>query len=188
MFDTRLHEYFKPSDTDASRALLGRVRDSGRAEAQAAAARLDAIAELFELRRIELGERADWAVDTWAAVGAEVAAVLRISLGMAGSYLHYARAMWERLPKTAALFRTGDIDYRMFQTLVFRTGVIEDPGVLVRVDAELAIAALRWPSLTRGRLAAAIDAIVGAADHDAVRHPRQRAQGRELSIWGEQDG
>ncbi|MGO9510025.1 MAG: HNH endonuclease signature motif containing protein [Mycobacterium sp.] len=188
MFDTRLHEYFKPSDTDASRALLGRVRDSGRAEAQAAAARLDAIAELFELRRIECGERADWAVDTWAAVGAEVAAVLRISLGMAGSYLHYARAMWERLPKTAALFRTGDIDYRMFQTLVFRTGAIEDPGVLVRVDAELAIAALRWPSLTRGRLAAAIDAIVGAADPDAVRHPRQRAQGRELSIWGEQDG
>jgi Domain of unknown function (DUF222)/HNH endonuclease len=183
-----LHEYFAPADTDASRVLLARVSGSGRAEAQAAAARLDAIWELFELRRTERGEMVDWAVDTWAAVGAEVAAVLRTSLAMAGSYLHYARAMWERLPKIAALFRAGDIDYRMFQTLVFRTGVIEDPAVLVRVDVELAVAVLRWPSMTRGRLAAAIDAIVGAADPDAVRHVRERARGREVWIGDEQCG
>jgi hypothetical protein len=69
-----LHEYFAPADTDVSRALLARVAGSGRAEAQAAAARLDAIWELFELRRKERGEMVDWAVDTWAAVGAEVAA------------------------------------------------------------------------------------------------------------------
>jgi Domain of unknown function (DUF222)/HNH endonuclease len=126
----------------------------------------------------------DWAVDTWAAVGAEVAAALRTSLGMAGSYLHYARVMWERLPAIAALFRAGDIDFRMFQTLVYRTDMIKHPAILVRVDAELAVAAVRWPSLTRGRLAAAIDAIVGGADPDAVRRVRERARGREASIWG----
>ncbi|BBX75157.1 hypothetical protein MSHI_30630 [Mycobacterium shinjukuense] len=49
------------------------MRAAGCAEAQAAAARLAAIGELFELRRVERGECADWAVDTWAAVAAEVA-------------------------------------------------------------------------------------------------------------------
>ncbi|MGB9302481.1 MAG: HNH endonuclease signature motif containing protein, partial [Mycobacterium sp.] len=188
MCDRDLAEYFKPSDTDASRALLARVSGSGRQEAQAAASRLDAIWELFELRRKERGEMVDWAVDTWAAVGAEVAAVLRISLAMAGSYMHYAKAMWERLPKIAAVFRAGDIDYRMFQTLVFRTGAIADPAILIRVDAELAVAMLRWPSMTRGRLAGAIDAIVGGADPDAVRRVRERAPGREVSIWGVEGG
>lgn len=160
---------------------------AGRAEAQAAADRLDAIWELFELRRKERGEMVDWAVDTWAAVGAEVAAALRTSLGMAGSYMRYARAMWERLPAIAAAFRAGDIDYRMFQTLVYRTDMIKDSAILAPVDAELAVAMLRWPSMTQGRLAAAIDAIVGGADPDAVRpHPRAwpRARGVDLGYRG----
>ena len=56
-------------------------------------------------------------MDTWAAVGAEVAAAFRISLAMAGSFLRYALAMRERLPQVAAVFRAGDIDYRLFQTI-----------------------------------------------------------------------
>lgn len=112
-FDIRWHDHFEPSDTAQSRALIDRMCTAGRAEAQAAAARLDAIAELFELRRAERGEHADWAVDTWAAVGAEVAAAFRISLAMAGSYMRYALAMCERLPQAAAVFRAGDIDYRL---------------------------------------------------------------------------
>jgi hypothetical protein len=47
MFDTRLHEHFEPSDTAQSRALIDRMCSAGRAEAQAAAQRLDAIAALF---------------------------------------------------------------------------------------------------------------------------------------------
>ena len=111
MFDTRLHEYFEPSHTAGSRALIHRMRAAWRVESQAAADRLDAIGELFDQRRVERGEHADWAVDTWAAVGAEVAAALRISLAMAGSYMHYALAMRERLPQVGAVFRAGDIDY-----------------------------------------------------------------------------
>ncbi len=111
MFDTRLHEYWEPSDTDRSRTLIDRMCAARRTESRAVAERLDAIGELFELRRAEWGECAEWAVDTWAAVGAEVAAAFRISLAMAGSYRRYALAMRERLPQVAEVFRAGDIDY-----------------------------------------------------------------------------
>ena len=59
MFGTRLPEHLKPSDTGRSRALIDRMCTAGRAEAQASAARLDAIGELFDLRRAERGERGD---------------------------------------------------------------------------------------------------------------------------------
>ncbi len=182
MFDTRLHEYWEPAQTERSRALVDRMCASGRAEAQAAADRLDAIGELFELRRAQRGERADWAVDTWAAVGGEVAAAFRISLGMAGSYLRYALAMRERLPQVAAVFRAGDMDYRMFQTLVYRTDLITDPEVLAAVDGRLAVTVVRWPSMTQGRLAGQVDKIVARADPDAVRRRKQRQADREIGI------
>ncbi|VAZ74607.1 hypothetical protein LAUMK4_02047 [Mycobacterium persicum] len=37
--------------------------------------------------------------------------------------------MKERLPRVAQLFKAGDIDYRLFQTIVYRTGLIEDRQV-----------------------------------------------------------
>ncbi|MCV7124942.1 DUF222 domain-containing protein, partial [Mycobacterium lacus] len=186
MFD--LAEYFEPPDTAQSRGLIERMRVAGRAEARAAAARLDAIGELFELRRVERGECAEWAVDTWAAVGAEVAAAFRTSLAMAGSYLRYALAMRERLPKVAEVFRAGEIDYRMFQTLVYRTDLITDAAVLARVDAELGLRVARWPSMTQGRLAGAIDRIVAPADPDAVRRVRERTRDRQVWIGNCEDG
>ncbi|MDT5259493.1 MAG: hypothetical protein QOD10_4573, partial [Mycobacterium sp.] len=182
MFDTRLHEYWKPSDTEQSRALIDRMRTAGRAESRAAAERLDAIAELFELRRAERGEQADWAVDTWAAVGAEVAAAFRISQGLAGSYLRYALAMRERLPRVAAVFRAGDIDFRMFATIVYRTDLITDDQVLAAVDAQLAVKVPRWPSMSRGRLAGQVDKIVAKVDADAVRRRQERQADREVWI------
>jgi hypothetical protein len=181
MFDTRLHDHWDPPRCERSRALVDRMCGSWRVEARAAADRLDAIGELFELRRAQRGEQADWAVDTWAAVGAEVAAAFRISLAMAGSYLRYALATRERLPRAAEVFRGGDIDYRMFQTLVYRTDLITDAEVLAAVDARLATSVLRWPSMTQGRLAAQADKIVARADVDAVRR-RREAQG-DREVW-----
>jgi Domain of unknown function (DUF222) len=130
MIDTRLHEFWDPPRCEGSRALIESMCAAGRAESRAAAARLDAVAELFELRRGQRGEQADWAVDTWAAVGAEVAAAFRISQAMAGSYLRYGLAMRQRLPKAAVLFRAGDIDFGLFSTLVYRTDLITDAQVL----------------------------------------------------------
>ena len=140
------------------------------------------------MRRAQRGEQADWAVDTWAAVGAEVAAAFRTSLGMAGSFMRYALAMRERLPQVAAVFRAGDIDYRLFQTMVYRTDLITDAAVLASVDGELAVRASRWPSMTQGRLASEIDRVVAHRDPDAVRRARERAQDREVAIWELESG
>jgi hypothetical protein len=179
MFDTQLHEHWDPPQTEGSRALVDRMHAAWRVEARAAAERLDAIGELFEMRRAQRGEEADWAVDTWAAVGAEVSAAFRTSRAMAGSFLRYALAMRERLPQVAAVFRTGEIDYRLFQTMVYRTDLITEPAVLAGVDAELAARAARWPSMTQGRLAAEIDRVVAVRDPDAVRRVRERVKGRK---------
>jgi hypothetical protein len=111
-----------------------------------------------------------------------VAAALRISQGLAGSRVRYARAMRERLPKVGAVFRAGDIGYLMFQTIVFRTDLIEDVDVLAAVDAELAANLGRWPSMTRGRLGAQVDKIVAMADADAVRRRKEFVADREVWI------
>jgi hypothetical protein len=63
-------------------------------------------------------------------VSAELAAALRISQGLAGSHLRYARAMRERLPKVAEVFKAGDIDQRTFATIVYRTDLVTDAQVL----------------------------------------------------------
>ena len=126
-----LHEYWEPPETEASRSLLD--------ELCAASRRFTTVWELFELRRAQRGEAADWAVDTWAAVGAEVAAAQSISLGAAGSMMHYARALAERLPKVAAVFGEGDVDWRTVQTIIFRTDLIQDAEALKIVDWQLAI-------------------------------------------------
>jgi hypothetical protein len=174
---------FEPSDTARSRELLDEVCASSRAEAQVAARRLTAIGELFVLRLRESGDSETWAVDTWAAVSAEVAAAVRSSVAMASSYLRYALAMRERLPRVAAVFGAGDIDYRMFQSIVYRTDLITDPAALAVVDAQLAVRAARWPSMTQARLAHAVDRVVAHVDPDARRRTRERVSDREVAIW-----
>jgi len=77
-------------------SLVEQICTVSRAENQAAARRLRLIGELFVTRRAEHGEEEHWAVDTWAAVGAELAAALHISLGRAGSYIAYGLAMRRR--------------------------------------------------------------------------------------------
>ncbi len=173
-----------PSRTPESAALVDRVCVSARAENRAAAAQLVAIGELFALRLSRCGERQEWAVDTEAAVAAEVAAALRISQGLAGSRLHYARAMREQLPQVAEVFKAGEIDIRLFQTMVYRTGLITDREVLAVVDGQLAAQVPRWPSLTMNRLAAKIDKIVAQADADAVRRRKERQAEREI-VFGD---
>src|SRR5271156_1415959 len=166
--DERLERHC-PSKTAESAAMVERICVATRFENRAAAAQLDAIWELFSYRLSRCSETEDWAIDTMEAVAAEVAAGLRISQGLAGSRLRYARALRERLPQVGEVFAAGDIDYRTFATIVYRTDLITDPGVLAAVDAQLALKLPRWPSMTQGRLGAQIDKIVSRADADAVR-------------------
>ncbi|OMC23824.1 hypothetical protein A5739_25135 [Mycobacterium colombiense] len=183
-----LIERHHPSVTPESAALLERVGVFSRIENRAAAEQLAAIGELFAYRLSRCSETEEWAVDTEAAVGAEVAAQLRISQGLAASRVRYARAMRERLPKVGEVFRAGEIDYRMFQTIVFRTDLIVDPDVLAMVDEQLAVNVVRWPSMTQGRLGAQVDKIVARTDADAVRRRLQRQSDRAIWIGEVYDG
>ncbi len=163
--------------------MIERMCAASRAENQAAGQRLNAIGELDGLRLREVGERESWSTDTQEAVSAEVAAALGISQALATSYLYYSRALRLRVPQVGALLLAGEISYPMFQTIVYRTDLITDSDVLAAVDAQLAIRARRWPSMTRGRLAALVDQVVARADRDAVRHRREQHADREFSIW-----
>ncbi len=167
---------------------MERICVSARAENRAAAAQLAAIGELFTYRLSRCSETEDWAIDTMEAVSAEVAAALRISQGLAASRLRYARAMGERLPRVAEVFKAGEIDYRAFQTMVYRTDLITAPDVLAAVDAELAVKVGRWPSLTQGRLAGHVDKVVARADADGVRRRQQRHVDREIWIGDVEGG
>ncbi|MGC1739457.1 DUF222 domain-containing protein, partial [Mycobacterium sp.] len=169
-------------------ALVQRLGTAARAENRAAGERLAVIGELDLLRLRQVGERETWCTDTQEAVTAEMAAALGISQGLAASYLYYSRAMRTRLPGVGALLQAGEIDYRMFQTIVYRTDLITDPDVMAAVDAELAAKAPRWPAMTHSRLAGQVDRIVSRADRDAVRRRRERQADREFSIWDGGDG
>jgi hypothetical protein len=180
----RLDDLFErrhPSTTSVSAALLDRICAATRAENHAAAAQLAAIGELFGYRLSRCTDTEEWAVDTEEALAAEVAAALRISQALAASRLRYARAMRERLPRVGEVFTAGDIDFRMFATIVYRTDLITDPDVLAAVDAQLAVAVPRWPSMTRARLAGHLDKVVATADADAVRRRNERLPQRE--VW-----
>jgi Domain of unknown function (DUF222) len=183
-----LFERHYPSTTPESAVMVERICAASRFENRAAAAQLVAIGELFAYRLSRCSDTEDWAIDTMEAVAAEVGAALRISQGSAASRLRYARAMRERLPQAATVFQAGDIDYRMFQTLVYRTDLITDAEVLAAVDAQLAATVARWPSMSQGRLAAQVDRIVAMADVDAVRRRTKRQTDREIWIGGDHHG
>jgi Domain of unknown function (DUF222) len=188
MADEALRRYAQRCPDAQSRGFMERVCGAARIENRAAAAQLVAIGQLFVYRLSQGCETEDWAIDTMAAVAAEVAAGLKISQRLAASRLRYARDMGERLPKVGAVFEAGDIDYRTFQTIVFRTELIEDPEILARVDALVAANVGRWPSMTRGRLSGKVDAIVARVDADAVRRRTELQHGREIWIGGDLDG
>ncbi len=166
----------QPYSPAAAAAVLDRVRDATRAESQAAAERLIAIAELYMERIKQFDGRDHWILDVHEAVAAEVAAVLRVSLGMGRSYVRYAMAMNLRLPLVGRVFEAGDINYKLFQTIVWRTHLITDRDALATVDAQIAARAPRWPSMTRKKLSARIDKIVAKVDRDAVR------RGKDMSF------
>src|SRR5271154_105059 len=167
---------------------MERLRAAVRTENRAAGQRLAVIGELDVLWLRQVGERETWCTDTQEAITAEVAAALGITQGLAASYLEYSRAMRLRLPRVGELLRAGDIDYRTFQTIVYRTDLITDSDVLAAVDAELAVKVARWPGITQSRLGGYVDRVVARADRDAVRRRHERRGDREVSIWGDADG
>ncbi|OBK40495.1 hypothetical protein A5658_21155 [Mycobacterium sp. 1245111.1] len=155
---------------------------SARAEAQATARRLNAVADLMQLRYRQHGDRAEWVADAWDAISAELAAALRISRALASRYMSDAEVLRERLPKVGECLAAGDIDYAMFSVIATRTALITDENALAAVDEQVALRAPRWPSLTRGRLAMKVDAIVLRVDRDAIRRANKEIKDRYLNV------
>jgi hypothetical protein len=184
----RMFELLEPPASTEPAALLDGVRAASRAETRAAAQRLTGIWNLYKVRLRETGDHAEWAVDTWDAVAAEVAAALNVSLGLAGSFVRMAKAMHERLPLLGMVLAAGDIDYRSFQTMVYRTDLITDPDTLVVVDGQLASRAPRWSALSQGKLRREVDRVVAKADQDAVRRRKEHVEDREVIICDAGDG
>ncbi len=187
MLERMFDSYLASRPARQAAGWVDRICAGARAENRAAAEQLVAIGQLFAHRLSLCSETEDWAIDTEAAVSAEVVAALRISQSLAASRLRYARAMRERLPRVGEVFAAGDIDYRMFQTIVYRSDLITNPQVLATVDGQLAANVARWPSMTTRRLAAQIDKVVARADADAVRRHSHSKDDREIWI-GDREG
>jgi hypothetical protein len=192
-FDALAREAFERwqqrTETPESADWMEQITAGARIENQGAAMQLAAIGGMFRYRLSQSSyETEDWAADTMTAVAAEVAASLRISQRLATERLHDARVMHERLPRIAEVFLAGDIGYHAFSTIVSRTELIVDIDAVAGVDALVAANVARWPSLSRGRLAAKVDAIVARVDADAVRRRKERALEREIWIGADTEG
>ncbi|MEV0670745.1 HNH endonuclease signature motif containing protein [Mycobacterium sp. NPDC050441] len=157
------------SDSDAA-VLIDRISGAARAESTAIAGRLSAIGELDTLREQELAESIFWRTDPFEAVAAEISAALRISRGRAGTQIHHARVLRDKLPLVAARFAVGDIDYRVVRMIIARTGIV-DPAVWAGMDEELAARAHRWMRLSERQLRDRVDQWIAKLDPNGVRVP-----------------
>jgi hypothetical protein len=165
-----------------SSGLIDQVSAAACTEARATATRLNAIADLMQLRERQYGDRPEWAADLWDAMAAELAAALRISPALASSYLRDASVIRERLPKVGQRLASGEINYALFQVIAYRTALITDEEALAKVDSEVAVRAPRWPSLSQRRLAMRVDGIIAVVDRDAIRRSKKEIKDRYLNI------
>ncbi|WP_235629963.1 HNH endonuclease signature motif containing protein [Mycolicibacterium novocastrense] len=163
-------------------ALVAAIADGARAEAEAAARRFAAIAELIRRKVSEDDERNLCAFDPWDSVAAEVAAAMTIGHRRASGQMRIAQALRERLPQVAALFERGGIGARIVSAITWRTQLVEDPEALALIDTALAKRASRLGPLSEQRLDEAIDALVDKFDPEAVRRSRSTARTRDFHI------
>ncbi len=167
---------------DSDAALIDAITAGSRAESAAAAARLAAIGELYERRSAEWGEdRTLWVADPFEAVAAEVSAALRISRGRAGAQVHHARALRERLPRVAAVFAEGRVDWRIVAAVIHRTFNVDD-AVIGEVDGVIAVVGPRWMRFSGPKLADRIDAVIARVDPDGVRVPPEVEKSRYVEV------
>ncbi|MGI9162608.1 MAG: HNH endonuclease signature motif containing protein [Mycobacterium sp.] len=172
------------------RGLLTSMREGQRAERRAVAQRLLAAGRLCQMRMAGADEmeRLNWCVDNWEAVAAEVGAELGISRNRASSQMNYGVELLERLPRVAAVFAAGDIDFRVVAAIVFRTGLITDPALLAQIDAKLAALAGGWNALSRKKVAQLVDRWVCHFDPAAQRVARSAEAERHITFGETRNG
>jgi len=170
--------------------LLTEMAAAQRGERVAIARRLLAAGRLCQRRMAGVADddRAQWCIDNWEAVAAEVGAELGVSRGRASSAMNYGIELLERLPRLGVVFASGELDFHVMAAAVFRTGLITDPNVLAKVDTELSRRAVAWNVLSRKRLRGVIDRWVVEFDPAALRAARTVEQERHIEFGEARDG
>lgn len=148
-------------------------------------AQLTAIGEFLDIALAKLddavrggGEQKDL-FDPYTVATAEVAVLFAVRDSEARSLVGRAVTMSERLPKTAQLLREGIVSRTMFDTVVDRTDIVDDPALVAAVDADLCQAIAGAGHISDASARRIADRIVTRHDGDAVRRRREKAQKRK---------
>ena len=170
--------------------LLAEMAAAQRDERVATARRVLAAGRLCQLRLAEVHpeDRTQWCIDNWEAVAAEVAAELGISRGRASKQMNYGLELLERLPKLGAAFARGEVEFQVIAVAVFRTGLITDAKVLVKIDDVIAARASGWNALSQKRVTEVVDMWVRHLDPAAERIARRSDDDRHVEIGPSRDG
>jgi hypothetical protein len=185
MFEVLLPDEFSDAD-DAT--VVAAIEEYARAEAAVGARRLQAIAELAYRRVVQDDEeRVHWACDFWDAAAAEVGAAMGIGHRAASREMQIGLALRDRLPKVAALYREGRLSSRLVSAITWRTHLVDDDKALRLIDNALAERATAWGPLSAYKLEQAIDVWIDRYDPAALRHTRNSARGRNVSIGSPDD-
>lgn len=150
--------------------LIDVMSAASRAESVAIAQRLSAVAALHADRARDFADRRLWLCDAVTAVAAEVSAAQNISRARATGQVQTAVALYQRLPKVAAVFITGAIDYRMVSQIITRTENV-DAAAMPAVDEAMAARAHSWMRLSKRKLRDRLDLWVAKFDEAGVRVP-----------------
>jgi len=161
-------------------ALVATIADCARAEADLAAKRLAASAELTARYTEPDGQREYFAVDGWRLAVAEIAAAMRINENAASREMCIAMALRGRLPRVAALFAAGQLNPGLVATLTWRTRLIVDPRILAEIDSDIAERVTDWGALSVSKLEKKIDALVDELDPDARVRTRTAVRNQDV--------
>lgn len=184
IFECMFDSCFADVDDDA---LVGVIDQLARDEAQAAARRFAAIAELVHRTVEEDDERARWAFDPWNNTAARLAAALSVGQRRASGQMRIAVALRDRLPRVAALFLAGVISARVVSEITWRTQLVESDELIAMIDGAMSEGAVRWGPLSEVRLGRAIDAEIERHDPEAVRRSKDLIRTRDFHIGTQQD-
>ena len=154
----------------ADAELIDAMGECTRDESAMIAQRLAAVGELDARRARELAECRFWRTDPLEEVAAEISAAQNISRGRARGQIHMARVLRDELPAVAAVFATGEIDYRLVDIVISRT---ENVAAERKRDLDAAVArhCRKWMRLSKPKLRDRVDLWVTKFDPDAVRVP-----------------
>ena len=170
-------------ETADDAGVVDAITTASREQNAACGREMVAIGELYARRcPADEDEREQWAIDGHANVVAEIAAALNISRGRASGRLRYAIDLRERLPKVAAVFAAGEIDFRMMAALVSRGENVEDPDRMARLDTAFARHAPRWMTMSGPKLTERIDMWVEKVDPEGVREPKGPTEDRYVDV------